>query len=328
MSVVTPYPHIPYSHNSLKVFETVARLMSFTHAAEELHVTQSAVSRQVKQLEDELNTALVIRKHRSIELTARGEALYALLGKNYQAVESLLASWQETKQKKIVIKATLSYATRSLIPKIQQLGERYPNYEIVVIPAIDDDQDASLLGNDYDLLIFTTRNGRRYAHSKDMFFLREEFMAPVCAERLSTADGGLESILHMPRLHPTLDHIDWESWLNGSGHQELGQIRNSTFFTLDLALSACLSGQGATVTDLMLVLPELERGFLVCPEGAQVLHSAWQYFCHHRTQSPIVEELVEWIKTETEKETAKLNLLANRFGWGRNLTNDKSAGKE
>lgn len=91
---MSPYNRLPYSHNGLKVFESVARLMSFTKAADELNVTQSAVSRQIKQLEDELKASLVIRKHRAIELTTQGKDLYEVLRKNYVALDSLIAQWR------------------------------------------------------------------------------------------------------------------------------------------------------------------------------------------------------------------------------------------
>jgi len=162
------YSNIPYSHNALKVFETVARHMSFTTAAQELHVTQSAVSRQVKQLEDDLNASLVIRRHRSIQLTLKGQALYEVLGRNYAALQSLLNSWKESEAKKIVIRAALSYATRALLPKIQQLNERFPNYEIAVIPVIDEEE--SLGKGDYDLFVFTTRNSESYDNDPEIFF--------------------------------------------------------------------------------------------------------------------------------------------------------------
>ncbi|WED23798.1 LysR family transcriptional regulator [Vibrio sp. JC009] len=310
---MTPYPHIPYSHNSLKVFEAVARLMSFTLAADQLNVTQSAVSRQIKQLEDELNASLVIRRHRAIELTEKGQALYSVLLKNYQATEALIASWNEPAQKKIVIKAGLSYATRSLIPKISALSERYTDHEIVVIPAID--EEASLKSDDYDLLIFTSRNPDRFARTQGIFTLRKEYMAPVCARQLLAQNDQPGSILSLPRLHPTLDHTDWKVWLSSTGRDDRRNSRNTTFYTLDLALSACLSGQGATVTDLLLVLPEIERGFLVCPEGTEIHNSPWQYYCHQRTHSPIVDEVMEWVKEESDKEAKLLAQLAEQYNW-------------
>ncbi|MDN3698227.1 LysR family transcriptional regulator [Vibrio clamense] len=314
---MTPYPNLPYSHKSLKVFEAVARLTSFTLAAKELHVTQSAVSRQIKLLEDEAKVSLIVRRHRSIELTLQGRELQVLLEKHYQSLESLIASWQHNKQKKIVIKAALSYATRSLIPKIQRLNEKYPDHEIVIIPSMEEDE--SLESTDYDLLIFNTRVGNRYKNRVDIQYLREEYMAPVCAQNLTTTQNDINAITTMPRLHPTLDHQDWKSWLKKSGHNDTRKVRNTTFFTLDLALSACLSGQGVTVTDLLLVLPELEREYLICPEHVQVQHSAWQYFCYSRSQSSIVDDLVEWIKAETEEELNRLNRLANKYGWNKSF---------
>ncbi|CAM2776810.1 LysR family transcriptional regulator [Vibrio rarus] len=307
------YPDIPYSHNSLKTFESVARHLSFTLAANELNVTQSAVSRQVKQLEQSVGVSLIVRKHRSIGLTSQGGELLAVLQKNYQSLQALIHSWQADTQQRIVIKAALSYATRSLLPKIQQLQERYPDYEIVVIPTIDEHE--SLNSTDYDLLILTSRAPQQFQHRPDVLFLRDEYMAPVCSQELYAKDSEFTSLLTLPRLHPSLDHHDWKTWLSTAGHQETSKVRNSTFFTLDLALSACLSGQGVTVTDLLLILPELERGYLVCPNNTQIQPSAWQYFCHCRSASEVVSEVLQWIQDETKQEIATLQTLSERFGW-------------
>lgn len=308
------YSNIPYSHNALKVFETVARHMSFTSAAQELHVTQSAVSRQVKQLEDDLNASLVIRGHRSIQLTLKGQALFEVLGRNYQALQSLLESWKEVQSNKIVIRAALSYATRALLPKIQKLNERFPDYEIAVIPVIDEEE--SLRKGDYDLFVFTTRESEAYQNDPEISFMREEYMAPVCTQQLLGENRDIQHLLTLPRLHPTLDHIDWRVWLDKIQYKSNQPVRNSTFFTLDLTLSACLSGHGVAVTDLLLALPELEREYLVCPKNAQIHFSSWRYFCHKRTGSPIVEELAQWLMTETKEELRKLNQLSEHYGWG------------
>jgi LysR family glycine cleavage system transcriptional activator len=310
---MTPYPNLPYSHNGLKAFESVARLMNFTSAANELNVTQSAVSRQVKQLEDDLNASLIIRKHRAIELTLQGLDLYHALQGNYSTLESIISSWQEPKQKRIVIKATLSFATRILIPKVRELNERYPDYEIVIIPSLEEDE--CLNNPDYDLLIFHSRLKDYYDNRPNMFLLREEFMAPVCAASIVTEHTNVDSILTMPRLHPTLDHHDWKMWLADMASSPCQQVRNTSFLSLDLALSACLSGQGATVTDLLLILQELDRGFFYCPENAKIQHSAWTYFGHQRTHSAVIDDLIEWLKVSSENEINLLKKLAKKYHW-------------
>ncbi|MGF1848619.1 LysR family transcriptional regulator [Vibrio lentus] len=316
---MTPYPSLPSSHNGLKAFEAAARLMSFTLAADELNVTQSAISRQIKQLEDELNASLVIRKHRAIELTEQGHDLYVALRDSYGNIESVIASWSEPKQKRIVIKATLSFATRVLISKVRELNERYPDYEIVIVPVIEEDE--AINSSEYDLLIFHTRFKKRYDNTPDITFLREEFMAPVCSTSLTnsasltTQDTDLDSILTMPRLHPTLDHHDWKVWLADVEFPPKKPVRNTSFLSLDLALSACLSGEGVTVTDLLLVLQELQRGFLYCPKNAKIQHSAWTYFGHQRTHSPVINDLIEWLKSETAKEIELLKALSHQNHW-------------
>ncbi|MCK8083709.1 LysR family transcriptional regulator [Vibrio sp. 1CM24A] len=310
---MTPYPSLPPSHNGLKAFEAAARLMSFTLAAEELHVTQSAISRQIKQLEDELNASLVIRKHRAIELTVQGHDLYVALRESYANIEAVIASWSEPKQKRIVIKATLSFATRVLISKVRELNERYQDHEIVIVPVIEEDE--SINSSEYDLLIFHTRFKKRYDKAPDITFLREEFMAPVCSTSLTTKDTDLDSILTMPRLHPTLDHHDWKVWLADVEFPPKKPVRNTSFLSLDMALSACLSGEGVTVTDLLLVQQDLQRGFLYCPKNAKIQHSAWTYFIHQRSHTPIINDLIEWLREETTKEIELLKVLSHQNHW-------------
>ncbi|MEZ9838004.1 LysR family transcriptional regulator [Vibrio sp. 10N.261.52.C11] len=310
---MTPYPSLPSSHNGLKAFEAAARLMSFTLAAEELHVTQSAISRQIKQLEDELNASLVIRKHRAIELTVQGHDLYVALRESYGNIEAVIASWSEPKQKRIVIKATLSFATRVLISKVRELNERYQDHEIVIVPVIEEDE--SINSSEYDLLIFHTRFKKRYDKAPDITFLREEFMAPVCSTSLPTKDTDLDSILTLPRLHPTLDHHDWKVWLADVEFPPKKPVRNTSFLSLDMALSACLSGEGVTVTDLLLVQQDLQRGFLYCPRNAKIQHSAWTYFMHQRTHTPIINDLIEWLREETAKEIELLKSLSHQNHW-------------
>ncbi|MEZ9605715.1 MULTISPECIES: LysR family transcriptional regulator [unclassified Vibrio] len=322
---MTPYPSLPSSHNGLKAFEAAARLMSFTLAAEELHVTQSAISRQIKQLEDELNASLVIRKHRAIELTVQGHDLYVALRESYGNIEAVIASWSEPKQKRIVIKATLSFATRVLISKVRELNERYQDHEIVIVPVIEEDE--SINSSEYDLLIFHTRFKKRYDKAPDITFLREEFMAPVCSTSLTTKDTDLDSILTLPRLHPTLDHHDWKVWLADVEFPPKKPVRNTSFLSLDMALSACLSGEGVTVTDLLLVQQDLQRGFLYCPRNAKIQHSAWTYFMHQRSHTPIINDLIEWLREETTKEIELLKVLAQQYQWFGVIERDKDFGR-
>ncbi|MEZ9502222.1 LysR family transcriptional regulator [Vibrio sp. 10N.286.51.B11] len=322
---MTPYPSLPSSHNGLKAFEAAARLMSFTLAAEELHVTQSAISRQIKQLEDELNASLVIRKHRAIELTVQGHDLYVALRESYGNIEAVIASWSEPKQKRIVIKATLSFATRVLISKVRELNERYQDHEIVIVPVIEEDE--SINSSEYDLLIFHTRFKKRYDKAPDITFLREEFMAPVCSTSLTTKDTDLDSILTLPRLHPTLDHHDWKVWLADVEFPPKKPVRNTSFLSLDMALSACLSGEGVTVTDLLLVQQDLQRGFLYCPRNAKIQHSAWTYFMHQRSHTPIINDLIEWLREETTKEIELLKVLAQQYQWFGVIEQDKAFGR-
>ncbi|MCG9648635.1 LysR family transcriptional regulator [Vibrio brasiliensis] len=310
---MSAYSNLPYSHNALKVFEAVARWMSFTRAADELNVTQSAVSRQIKQLEQELSVSLLIRKHRSIELTEQGRDLYQVLSNNFHQLDSLIAQWKAPAKKRIVIKSALSYATRVLMPNVAMLNEKYPEHEIVIIPSIE--EDPQLEAEDCDLLIINTRQKDRYLGKPGVTFLRAEYMAPVYAELLSDKSIQIEDVLRLPHLHATLDHQDWKLWIANADLQGKKLGRDTVFYSLDLALSACLSGQGVTVTDLLLVLPELKRKFLKCPEAIALQHSDWHYYCYQKNYTPIANEILQWLVSQTESEVAQLKQLCSKFSW-------------
>jgi len=307
------YPHLPFSHNGFKVFESVARLLSFTQAAHELNVTQSAVSRQIKALEQELNTSLIIRKHRSIELTDKGMALFEVLRSNYLELQALLEKWSLPAKKRLVIKSAVSFATRILIPRVRELNERYPDYEIVIIPLIEGDWDLSR--EQSDLAIINTRRPELYRGHPKAYFLRDEYMAPIYTLSEGQNSKQLPEVLAMPRLHATDDHLDWRSWLSQEEDIAVKPSRDTSFVSLDLAISACLAGHGATVTDLLLVLPELERGYLRTPHFAPIRSSAWQYFAYLPQQSDIAKDLLSWLQALFEQELARLNLLAQKHQW-------------
>ncbi|WP_162062796.1 LysR family transcriptional regulator [Vibrio taketomensis] len=306
------YPSLPFSHNSLKVFESVARLLSFTHAAHELHVTQSAVSRQVKALETELNATLIVRKHRSIELTEKGMALFEVLRSNYLELEGLFEKWSAPEKKRLVIKSAVSFATRVLLPKLSELNERYPDYEIVIIPVFEGDWD--LAREQSDLVILNTKQPKLYRGHPKATFLRDEYMAPIYTSVEGQSQKLLPEVLAMPRLHATDDHMDWKSWLSPQD-MLVTPSRHTSFVSLDLAISACLSGQGATVTDLMLVLPELERGFLRTPNMTPIRTSAWQYFAFMPQKSDIALDLLQWLQVLFEGEQARLHRLIEKYQW-------------
>ncbi|WP_194435249.1 LysR family transcriptional regulator [Vibrio fluminensis] len=308
-----PYPQLPFSHNSLKVFESVARLLSFTLAAHELNVTQSAVSRQIKTLEEEINSQLIVRKHRSIELTERGKALFEVLRSNYIELQALLEKWSLPEKKRLVIKSAISFATRILIPRVRELNERYPDYEIVIIPLIEGDWDLS--HENSDVAIINTRQPELYRGHPKATFLRDEYMAPIYAPSDVQTFKSIKEVLEMPRLHATDDHLDWRAWLSQDEDIAVKPSRDTSFISLDLAISASLAGHGATVTDLLLVLPELERGFLRTPQNAPVRNSPWQYFAYLPQQSDIATDLLLWLQRLFEQELLRLEGLAQKYQW-------------
>ncbi|SHH19118.1 LysR family transcriptional regulator, glycine cleavage system transcriptional activator [Ferrimonas marina] len=309
-----PYPALPHSHTAFKVYEAVARHLSFTQAAKELHVTQSAVSRQVKQLEHDLNASLILREHRRIRLTPQGQDLYERLRQHYGELESLISSWRGVQPQRIVIKAAVSYAMRSLMPLIPELNAHFSDYEIVVVPTMEE-TELDRAATDCDLHIFNSRQHGLYPDSERLRFVREEYMGPVCANRPDGDAADLASLLRQPRIHSTLGHHDWKAWLAVYGEDPGKGVRQTTFTTLDMALSASLAGHGATVTDLLLVLDELEQGYLCCPRHTPISHSAWRYYSYVFSPRQEVVALQRWIGEHALAQTQRLQRLAQTQQW-------------
>ncbi|WP_413112847.1 LysR family transcriptional regulator [Thaumasiovibrio sp. DFM-14] len=310
---MAPYTLLPHSHNGLKVFEAVGRHLSFTRAANELNITQSAVSRQVKQLEEQLNITLITRNYRSITLTTQGLQLLEVLSTSYHAIEHTISLWHQQPQS-LTIRAATTFATRNLIPKLHELNALFPQHEIIIIPIMDEEL-SSPPRDDYDLLIFNTRSAHKYRNQANVTPLRSEFMAPVYSANLQLTDHTLATIHSLHRIHATLDHQDWKSWINHHRDITAHPCQQTTFSTLDMALNASLAGLGVTVTDLLLVLTELEQGFLLCPNGVAIQHSQWQYMAHTPHNNAAVKRLLEWVIQQIHLDSQRLHHLANQNNW-------------
>src|SRR6476659_8301036 len=121
----------PLSLTNLRAFEAVARTLSFGAAADELHVTQSAVSRQIKGLEDELGAALFSRGTRHVDLTAEGTALLRAVAPSLDRIDASVRQIRQTRGRRVVSVSTFaSFASLWLIPRLAALQHAHPDIDI------------------------------------------------------------------------------------------------------------------------------------------------------------------------------------------------------
>lgn len=246
--------------NALKSFEAAARHLSFTKAAEELFVTQAAVSHQVKALEDYLVMPLFLRRNRSLLLTEAGQNYYldikSILEQLTQATNKLMLSGERGA---LTISVPPSFAILWMVPRLSEFHEKYPDID-VRIKAVD--EIAGSLTDNVDIAIYY---GRGHWPGLRSYKLHEEYLIPVCSPRLLEGPKPLKEPADL--LHHTLLHEEtrnaWNDWFNMVNIQQPERKHGPVFSHSSLSLKAAVHGQGVALANSVLAKPELDSGHLV-----------------------------------------------------------------
>lgn len=213
-------PHLAF----LQGFEAAARTLSFTKAAEELFVTQSAVSRQIKALEDDLGLRLFERRARSLALTENGQALYRIATDVFDRLQTATDRLRaETRARQLAITTTTGFASLWLIPRLRRFTALHPDIDVRLSATTD------ALNLERSLIDVAIRYCRPEAVPEGAVRLFGEEMIPVCSRALLRDKA---RPLKQPRdlVHHTLLHfeyagaeayVDWGTWLTALGVGEL-----------------------------------------------------------------------------------------------------------
>lgn len=249
--------------NALKAFEATARLSSVTAAAEELCVSHSAVSQQIRQLEEHFGCKLFSRPGRRIVLTpAAGaylEDIRAALDRISVASERLTTKGS---QRQLSINATPSFALRWLIPRTAEFQIANPSIQLRISTSLSDGIDQ--LDAPCDFII------RRDAMEREGHVCRrilDDHSTPVLAPRLLERFplGGPADLLKCPLLHARLRPNAWKQWLQASG-LALPETVGGTFFdNIFLSVEAAVNAVGVAIAPLILVEDDIRAGRLLAP---------------------------------------------------------------
>lgn len=286
--------------NPLKAFEAAARHQSLTLAAEEMNVSQVAVSRQVRVLEEYLNVVLFRRLHRGIELTREGATLYEGITHAFQDIER--ATRQVSRRGKRNILAIQSYTTfsqRWLIPRLNEFYDAHPRIEVRLSAST---APVDFETQNLDAAIRSGCGDWEDLHSEKLVDID---LIPVCspsflATRQITAPGDLRDLR---LLHSMARPNDWASWLAavGAGFQPSGRIQ---FENSALAYEAALLDMGLAIAVRPFVQRQLHYGNLVAPI-AQSCRTAEGYYItwpKKRSPSPPLLKFLDWIRSQLESE--------------------------
>ncbi len=288
----------------LRGFEAAARHLSFTRAAAELFVTQSAVSRQIKALEEHLGVPLFQRRHRSLLLTEDGQALYrAAHDLLHRLADTLSRIGRGRDAKLITVSATVSFAAMWLVPRLSSFRARHPELEVRI--AADND----LIDPDRERIDAIVRYCPPEVAPPGAQRLFGELVCPVASARLVRRR---RAALRMPEdlRHHVLLHLDdpagrtpwlsWRVWFEAMKLPPVAPAANLYFSHYDQMIRAAIEGQGVALGRSPLLEDFLRSGKLLAPFGRTALSNRAYFVATSRAAAvrPEVRAFVEWVVGE------------------------------
>ncbi|WP_312934450.1 LysR family transcriptional regulator [Pseudomonas sp.] len=283
---------------ALQCFEATARHLSFTRAADELHLTQSAVSKQVAHLEEMLHHRLFLRIRRRLQLTPAGSLYLAEVTKILIQIDMssryVLTYGQQTEVLKVATQP--SFGVRWLIPHLKGFGRAHPNIHLDIRNEME---PFVLLQGAADVVFFFGRGTWPGATCLELF---REAVVPVCAPELLQG-GALGSVAELAQwvlLQNASRPEAWHEWFLEQGLQSVNSYQGPRFDTFYMALSAAQSGCGVALVPRYLVAKELAEGSLVLAWDHAMPSNGAHYlaYAEHAAEVPKVRALVEWVQQQ------------------------------
>ncbi|GLS19539.1 LysR family transcriptional regulator [Labrys miyagiensis] len=282
---------------TLQTFSVVAETGSFTLAASELNLSQSAISRQIQQLEHYFGCSLFQRHTRKVVLTEQGEAIVPIVN---GLLISLRNSFEATRKKgrSLTVRMPPTFARRWLLPRLTDLHDHHENLNITIDTAWFARPVFGTGGID---LLITYGNGHWPGMRVEL--LLPEKLTPMCSPELAGSLGEparIASLANCVLLHSNPRQSDWALWLQAEGAYQITGARNQIFDTQDFAMTAAASGYGVTMGDLHLARQDLESGALVTP-FPRIIESGYGYYaiCPARADAKAgVSDLIDWLVGE------------------------------
>ena len=285
------------SLNGLKAFEAAARHMSFTKAAEELSVTQTAVSHQIRRLEGELGVRLFLRLKDGLALTPEGHVYFPGVRSAFQELRYCTDTLLESRNNSVLTISTLvSFASKWLLPRLASFQQAFPTIDVRVT-ASTDQVDFRKGGVDGAI-----RYGVGDWKGLRADWLMSDEIFPVCSPRLLQGPSALASPSDLAR-HTLLQVSgatgdDWSSWLNAAGQPtRLAEGSRLTFDLAMMAVQAAVDGLGVCIGRSTYVEDDLKTGRLVAPFDLRLKSDCGFYFVtpHEMADSPKVQAFRTWL---------------------------------
>ena len=306
----------------VRAFEAVARHLNFRAAAEELYLTQSAVSRQIQSLEEELGAVLFLRGTRRVALTQAGTLLLRAVEPMLDRLDGAVRQIREAQGRRVVTVSTFaSFATLWLIPRLEAFQREHPQIDIRVSAT---DNIVAPDGSDGGQVDVALRYCRPEQATPDSVRMFDEVVAPmvspVLLERarvsgpplLAPEDLAGHTLMEEDNPRGSADFVSWARWLRQQGLPDLQPARWIWFNYTHQQVQAALAGQGVTMARLALNAEAAARGDLVELFPGRRLDSPFGYWLVKPSDDLITDDarrFCAWVEDQAAATRAAMAAL-------------------
>ena len=284
--------------NALRAFEAAARLQSVSEAAEQLHVTHGAVSRQIRALEEHLGVVLFVKDGRGLKLTDAGLRLRDASGEAFARLRTVCAELQQVQaDAPFVLACPGSLLARWFIPRLDRLQRELPELRLQ-LSASEGELDPRRAGVDATLLFAEPP----WPADMQVFELAAERIGPVLSPHYGRfaelRQAPPSALQNEPLLHTSSRPQAWPSWASRSGLDEKTLSLGQGFEHLYYLLEAAAAGLGVAIAPQLLVADDLASGRLVAPWGFVETPARLALWVPARQLDRRAELLAEWLRGE------------------------------
>jgi LysR family glycine cleavage system transcriptional activator len=303
-----PVSRLP-SLDLLKGFDAAARHLSFTRGAEDLFLTQSALSRQIQTLEEQLGVALFERRHRELRLTDAGQILHACARNVLDELSQVVAKIKrEQSTQPLTVSTNQPFAAMWLIPRLSQFRALHPDVDVFISA---DNRIVDLERERIDLAVRYCTEAMAPPGSARLF---GERLVPVCSPSLAAdrerplkrpEDLARHTLLHIDDERGRFPWLNWSVWLAAIGIRDLKPAGSLRFNHFDQVMQAALGGQGVALGRVPLIDSLLRQRRLVAPFRDKYATSRAYYVVTANQASirPAARAFIEWLCEEARTET-------------------------
>jgi LysR family transcriptional regulator, glycine cleavage system transcriptional activator len=291
--------------NALKAFEAAARHESFTRAAEELCVTQGAVSHQVKALETELGLKLFTRERQRLLITEQGREYLAVLRDAFDRIALGTERLRERQTSGVLTVSTSpDFAAKWLVNRLGHFLEAHPEIDLRVSATM---HHVDFAREDVDVAV---RHGEGDWPGLDSVRLAPEELFPVCSPKLMSGPRAVRvpaDVIKHPLLHME-DRQNWARWLDAAGVRDTGAVHGPVLNRASMLIDAAVDGQGIALARTTLAAWDLINGRLVrpFPIAMRLTKSYWIVSPKATAAVPKIRAFRDWLLAEAADDQARL----------------------